>query len=355
MIAVANRRTRSRRALAIWIVMGLVVVASLGVAIVRGSGVASPGARIVSLEKQVRCPSCGNLAVYNAKTASAYSIAGYIQHEVKAGQTNQEIIDGLVASYGDSILMAPPTSGVGLFLWLLPLGVAVALGVELYRVVMGRNGSVVALQGQRIGSTSGAMAAPNRSSLTKAGVSSRRWRPSRRLAQVGAALVLVGLGAGGALLVTGSQSSTSSKSSVASELTSAEALSALGDQKAALVQFEAILKVEPLQPSALAYEGWIRFNTSRAPQVRIKAYRELSTAVTLAPQLAIGHLFYGLALYYGKGNAQAGVDQLTSFLGDRPSKSLIAQAASLAAPAYRAAGRKVPATFGVVPKRSAKQ
>jgi cytochrome c-type biogenesis protein CcmH/NrfF len=46
---------------------------------------------------------------------------------VARGQSDTQILTTIEASYGPSILLNPPTNGVGALLWILPAGVFVAL------------------------------------------------------------------------------------------------------------------------------------------------------------------------------------------------------------------------------------
>jgi len=338
----------------IWIALAVVVLASVSVAAVRGSGPKTSRQRIDALEQQVRCPSSG-LPVYSAKTACAYSIAGYITHSVKAGEANSEIIDGLVASYGDSVLVAPPTNGVSLFIWALPIALVVVFGVEAYRIVSGRRSTVLALQGGQVGERDEELAdtAPDVAE-SEAGEQAEsekrpRYRPSRRVAQVGAALVLVGVGAGGALLLSDRGNSIPPETT-AEALSSGETLSALGDQKAALVQFDKVLASDPSQPYALSYAGWIGYNIDKSKSAKRVALAELNSAVVVDPHLAIAHLFDGLALYYGDHSTKAALSQIGDFLSDHPSKTMLKQARTLVAPLYKAVGGKLPAQFGVTAK-----
>jgi len=401
---------RSHRILVAWVVLVLIAVVSVGYAIATTPSTSAAG-RIVALEKEVRCPSCGNLAVYNSKSASSYSIADYIQHEVHDGASNEQIIDSLVASYGDTILMAPPANGVGLFLWLLPIVVGLVLAWEVYRslssrarrsanrgralahapmgssmtidVALGGSGSSpgidarsasgplegVALDDAQVGAKSaisgevenlsegggervadaGDQARPqeavggNESPSWANAKSSRRPLFTRRLAQIGAALILVGAGALGTLLLTRSGSTTAP--SLSQELASGEALAGLGAVKQARTEFDHVLATYPSDPTALAYVGWIDFNLATTKSTKADSITILARAAQLGAYDASAQLYYGLVLYYGEDKPVQAVDHLNRFLATHPSKTLVTQAYRLAKPAYLAAHRKIPNTF----------
>jgi cytochrome c-type biogenesis protein CcmH/NrfF len=378
-----TRTKRPSRALLVWIVLFVIALASVGYAVVRTPS-ANASARIVALEKEVRCPSCGNLAVYNSKSASSYSIASYIQHEVHAGASNQEIIDSLVASYGDTILMAPPANGVGLFLWLLPIVVGLVLVYEVYKSLSSHSHKPKSQSRVLASASPSTMVSPtvegnsrlpiavselleerqpadgddaNRVIDTSAGVNDegpvwatssshkpmRRPLFSRRFAQIGAALILVGVGALGTLLLT--RPSSSSSPSLTQELASGEALAGLGAVKQARTEFDHVLATYPSDPTALAYLGWIDFNLAKTKSAKADSISVLAHAAQLGAYDASAQLYYGLVLFYGEDKPAAAITHLNRFLATHPSKSLVQQAYRLAKPVYLAAHRKIPRSF----------
>jgi cytochrome c-type biogenesis protein CcmH len=346
----AQIKSSKKRVFYAWLLIALVALLSVVYAVLHAPATAGQ-ARIQQLEQEVRCPTCGDLSVYQSKTAGAYSIAAFIRHEVAAGQSNEEIVDQLVATYGDSVLMAPPTNGVGLYLWLLPIGVAGVLGWEVYRSVRRKQVYVPVFQGEKVGEND---AAEEAGYVTKSGSNEivdkstnvRRFsRPPKWVAYAGGGLVLLGIGFGAAVLVIGRQNSQ--QSSISAELTAGKALSSIGAIKASEAQFEKVIAADPSNAEANAYLGWLRFNAAKSAKVKSLAIQEMSSAVSESPGYAPAQLFYGLALYYGEHSPTRAVAHLNSFLSDNPPNAMIVQAAPLVAPVYHAAGRKLPAAFGV--------
>ncbi|MDH5505065.1 MAG: cytochrome c-type biogenesis protein CcmH [Acidimicrobiia bacterium] len=82
--------------------------------------------RLASLSAQVACPVCEN-SVADSQAAYARNIRTYIAAEIAEGQTDRQILDGLANSFGDEIILDPPTSGFGLWLWAAP-GAVILLG-----------------------------------------------------------------------------------------------------------------------------------------------------------------------------------------------------------------------------------
>jgi cytochrome c-type biogenesis protein CcmH/NrfF len=103
----------------VWCV-ALVVVAV--VAVVLNPHPSSQTARIAHLETLVRCPACHDLSVAESNQTSALAVRNEITQKVKAGVSDSAILTSLEATYGTSILLSPPTSGLGVLLWVVPVG-----------------------------------------------------------------------------------------------------------------------------------------------------------------------------------------------------------------------------------------
>jgi len=85
------------------------------------------------IETEVMCPVCGTRLDLSHSPA-ANQIRAFIEEKRDAGWTKQQVKDALVAQFGQRILATTPTSGSGLFAWVVPLvagiiGVAVAVGL----------------------------------------------------------------------------------------------------------------------------------------------------------------------------------------------------------------------------------
>jgi cytochrome c-type biogenesis protein CcmH len=102
----------------LWCVVFVLVVGAA--VLVRPSG-SSEAARIAHLETLVRCPSCDDLSVAVSDATSAIAVRHEISTKVHEGRSDDEILTSLEAAYGTSILLSPPTSGLGVLLWIVPL------------------------------------------------------------------------------------------------------------------------------------------------------------------------------------------------------------------------------------------
>lgn len=73
------------------------------------------------LLKELRCLVCQNQDLADSNAELAKDLRNQVYTMVKEGLSDQEIMDYLVARYGDFILFKPPFKGVTLILWLGPL------------------------------------------------------------------------------------------------------------------------------------------------------------------------------------------------------------------------------------------
>jgi cytochrome c-type biogenesis protein CcmH len=121
------RRTRrwagSRAA---WLVLGLVAVVALALGAARSSEARTPEERIDAIAKTLKCPVCPGESLYESRNNVSVNLKAEIARQVRAGQTDNEIRAGIVARYGDSVLLVPRAEGVDAVVWMLPVVVLVA-------------------------------------------------------------------------------------------------------------------------------------------------------------------------------------------------------------------------------------
>lgn len=121
-----------------WAVLGLVVAGALAVGAGLGpGGPPSSAQRIAALDRSIGCPSCADLSVAESNAATAVAIRQLVATRVRQGASDQAIDATLEASYGPSILLTPPSVGLGRLVWVVP-AVAVGLAVLALGLVLGR-------------------------------------------------------------------------------------------------------------------------------------------------------------------------------------------------------------------------
>jgi cytochrome c-type biogenesis protein CcmH len=123
------------RSFGLWCLAFLCVLA---VALLEAPSTASAQGRITHLESLVKCPACDDLSVAQSNATSSIAVRHDIARRVKEGQSDNKILTSLEATYGTSILLSPSTSGLGLLLWLVPLGAVLALAIAAVRLARRR-------------------------------------------------------------------------------------------------------------------------------------------------------------------------------------------------------------------------
>jgi len=132
------------------------------------------------------------------------------------------------------------------------------------------------------------------------------------------------------------------------QLEQADALNQQGSTKSALVLYDKVLSVDPSNPHALAYAGFLQWNvgsTASVPSLARVGRAEIETAIRNNPSYGQAHLFYGLVLENQDHNHAAAVAQFSDFLNDAPPAAELTQVAPLVAGAYKGAGVALPAQF----------
>lgn len=87
------------------------------------------------IAKQLQCPVCSGTSVADSPSELAGQMRSVIRAKLESGENEEQIVAYFVERYGDSVLVEPPRRGVGLAVWLAPLGVLVAGGILLWRIL----------------------------------------------------------------------------------------------------------------------------------------------------------------------------------------------------------------------------
>ncbi len=77
-------------------------------------------ARVLAIAEELRCLVCQNETIAASQADLAVDLRKQIRLKLKAGQSQQQIIDFMVARYGDFVLYRPPLKGSTLLLWVGP-------------------------------------------------------------------------------------------------------------------------------------------------------------------------------------------------------------------------------------------
>ena len=92
--------------------------------------------RIRKLEEKLRCLVCQNQSLADSDAELAKDLRSEVREQVKAGKSDDQIVDFLVQRYGDFVLYQPPFKASTALLWAGPfvlLAAAVAALVVILR------------------------------------------------------------------------------------------------------------------------------------------------------------------------------------------------------------------------------
>ena len=84
--------------------------------------------RFRELTKELRCPKCQNQDIADSNAGLAKDLRDKTYQMVREGKEKQEVVDYMVARYGNFILYDPPLMASTLILWLGPL-LVIVIGV----------------------------------------------------------------------------------------------------------------------------------------------------------------------------------------------------------------------------------
>ncbi len=95
--------------------------------------------RVMALAASLRCLVCQNQTIADSPAELAVDLKKQIREKMKQGMSDREIIDYLVARYGDFVLYRPPLKGSTILLWFGPLlFLAAGLAALFYRLARRR-------------------------------------------------------------------------------------------------------------------------------------------------------------------------------------------------------------------------
>jgi cytochrome c-type biogenesis protein CcmH len=95
-------------------------------------------ARARELSREIRCMVCQNQSIDSSEAPLAHDLRVLVRQRLKAGDTDGEVLDFLVARYGEFVLLKPRLELHTLLLWGLPPAALVAGFIELFFVARRR-------------------------------------------------------------------------------------------------------------------------------------------------------------------------------------------------------------------------
>lgn len=88
--------------------------------------------RARTISHDIRCPVCQGETIDDSNAPIARDLRIIIRERLVAGDSDSQVVDFIVARYGEGVLFNPPVKGVNLVLWLAgPALLLVGIGVAL--------------------------------------------------------------------------------------------------------------------------------------------------------------------------------------------------------------------------------
>jgi cytochrome c-type biogenesis protein CcmH len=88
--------------------------------------------RARDLSRELRCMVCQNQSIDDSEAPLARDLRLLVRERIAAGDSNAQVMDFLVARYGEFVLLKPRLKSHTLLLWLLPPLVLVGGGLALW-------------------------------------------------------------------------------------------------------------------------------------------------------------------------------------------------------------------------------
>jgi len=95
-------------------------------------------ARARALSHELRCMVCQNQSIDDSDAPLAHDLRVLVRDRLKAGDSDQQVLDFLVARYGEFVLLKPRFEWQTLPLWLAPIAVLFIGGLTLLVAVRRR-------------------------------------------------------------------------------------------------------------------------------------------------------------------------------------------------------------------------
>ncbi|MCP9626162.1 cytochrome c-type biogenesis protein CcmH [Rhodopseudomonas palustris] len=99
-------------------------------------------ARARELSRELRCMVCQNQSIDDSDATLAKDLRLLVRERIAAGDSNKQVLDYLVARYGEFVLLKPRFEAHTLILWLIPPLVLIGGGLGLWLHIR-RRGRVV--------------------------------------------------------------------------------------------------------------------------------------------------------------------------------------------------------------------
>lgn len=92
-------------------------------------------ARLKAMSAELRCLVCQNTTLADSNAPLAEDLRKEIRVQLRAGKSDEEVVNYLVARYGDFVRYRPPVNNSTALLWFGPFALLLIGAFVLYRVL----------------------------------------------------------------------------------------------------------------------------------------------------------------------------------------------------------------------------
>ncbi len=86
-----------------------------------------------NLTQELRCPQCQNNSIADSNAVIAQDMRGKVFALLQQGKSEKQVVDYMVARYGNFVTYDPPFSWATAILWILPFGLVFFAVLLLWR------------------------------------------------------------------------------------------------------------------------------------------------------------------------------------------------------------------------------
>lgn len=104
--------------------------------------------RYHALSAELRCPKCQNQNIAASNAPISQDLRRLLHQQLEAGASDEEILDFMVARYGEFVRYRPSFNGATAVLWLAPVLLLLAGAVVVALLLRGRKRQAAALSGK---------------------------------------------------------------------------------------------------------------------------------------------------------------------------------------------------------------
>lgn len=104
-------------------------------------------ARARDISRNLRCPVCQGESIDDSNAPISRDLRLVVRERIMAGDSDQEVLDFVVARYGEFVLFNPRAEGANMILWLAGPGLLLLGGVVSVAYIRRRGQGLVAPEG----------------------------------------------------------------------------------------------------------------------------------------------------------------------------------------------------------------